>query len=219
MNGAERYLSVDGDALSALVIEDDELVRNVTARTLSQLGCDPVLEAADGRAALKTLESHSSDVDLILCDLEMPEVDGIEVLRLLSNIRTKAGILIVSSHREQVLRAAEELAHGYGPHLLGSVSKPLRRTDVEKLLPKLGREEASSLKQEEYQLTPERLDRAIEENELVLFYSLKRARTTAPSLVWKPSSGGITPTMASSGPVRLSPWPNRPIASALLRTG
>ena len=176
MDEVEQYLSVDGDALSALVIEDDEFVRQVTARTLRQLGCDPVLEAADGRAALTTLEAHSSDVDLILCDLEMPGVDGIEVLRLLSNIRTKAGILIVSSHREQVLRAAEELAHGYGLHLLGSVSKPLRRTDVERLLPKLGRDEASSFKQQEFQLTPERLDQAIANHELTLYYQPK-ART------------------------------------------
>lgn len=156
-----------------MVIEDDEFVRNVTARTLRQLGCDPVLEADDGREALKILEAHPRDVDLILCDLEMPKVDGIEVLRLLSNIRTKAGILIISSHREQVLRAAEELAHGYGLRLLGSVSKPLRRTDLETLLPKLGNDESKSFQHMDYGLAPDDLDRAITQDELTLYYQPK----------------------------------------------
>lgn len=163
----------NGNGLSALVIEDDTFVRTVTVRTLTQLGFDPVHQAEDGQTALKLLKQSESDVDLILCDLEMPKVDGIETLRLLSNVRTKAGILIVSSHKEQVLRAAEELTHGYGLQLLGSVSKPLKRADVEALIPNLGEQEAKSRSRVDYDITVEDLDRAIRQNELVAYYQPK----------------------------------------------
>lgn len=158
---------------AALVIDDDPFIRDVMVKSLQQLGLTTVLAAENGHYAVKQLKSRPDDVDLILCDLEMPKVDGIETLRLLSNIKTKAGILIVSSHNEQVLRAAEELTHGYGLRLLGSLRKPISRSDIEAILPLLGKQSARPHARVDYNLSHEELAEAIESDQLLVHYQPK----------------------------------------------
>ena len=61
-----------------LVVEDEETVRTTMARTLRECGYR-VLEAADGRQALETLERHGAPVSLIIADVVMPQVTGREL--------------------------------------------------------------------------------------------------------------------------------------------
>ncbi len=60
---------------------DDELVTRMLARhALESVGCDPVLEAADGVAAQEILREHP-EVAVVLTDIVMPRMDGLELLR------------------------------------------------------------------------------------------------------------------------------------------
>lgn len=173
MNGTNKIEDFAYADKAALIIDDDPFIREVMVTTLQQLGFKTVLDAENGHYAVKQLNSITYDVDLILCDLEMPKVDGIETLRLLSNIKTKAGILIVSSHNEQLLSAAEELTHGYGLRLLGSIRKPIRRSDIEAILPLLSKQNPYTYSRLDYNLNLEELNTAIKKNQLVLHYQPK----------------------------------------------
>lgn len=64
----------------ALVVDDEPVTRLMVKRTLESLGCAPVLEAADGIAAQEVLREHP-DVALVLTDIMMPRMDGLELLR------------------------------------------------------------------------------------------------------------------------------------------
>lgn len=64
----------------ALVVEDDPVTRRLLHRALDELGCRSVLEAEDGLAA-QALLLERSDVDLVLTDILMPRLDGLELLR------------------------------------------------------------------------------------------------------------------------------------------
>ncbi|MDM0110873.1 SpoIIE family protein phosphatase [Variovorax sp. J22R133] len=64
----------------ALVVDDEPVTRLMVKRTLENLGCSPVLEAADGIAAQEVLRAHP-DVALVLTDIMMPRMDGLELLR------------------------------------------------------------------------------------------------------------------------------------------
>lgn len=64
----------------ALVVDDEPVTRLLVKRTLENLGCAPVLEAADGIAAQQVLREHP-DVALVLTDIMMPRMDGLELLR------------------------------------------------------------------------------------------------------------------------------------------
>jgi len=62
-----------------LVVEDDQIQRMICANQLKQLGFEKVSVAKDGNHAYSLLENDS--FDLIISDWEMPEMDGIELLK------------------------------------------------------------------------------------------------------------------------------------------
>ncbi|WP_213959138.1 SpoIIE family protein phosphatase [Variovorax sp. dw_954] len=64
----------------ALVVDDEPVTRLMVRRALENLGCSPVLEAADGIAAQQVLRAHP-EVALVLTDIMMPRMDGLELLR------------------------------------------------------------------------------------------------------------------------------------------
>ena len=96
-----------------LVVEDDETMRRISKRILSGAGYK-VLEAVDGKEALRVLEASSASVSLLLTDLVMPELDGIglakEVLAKYPSIR----ILCMSGYEEKQEELAEILGDGTG---------------------------------------------------------------------------------------------------------
>lgn len=114
-----------GSPFSALVVDDDDITRRFAARILRRLGAVRVIEAADGEAALACLEAEPAPVDLILCDLRMPGLDGIDTLRRLADRNVSALIVLVSSADTRILRSAGQLAKEFGIGLLRTIAKPL----------------------------------------------------------------------------------------------
>jgi CheY-like chemotaxis protein len=106
---------------TVLVVEDHEFQRRTTLQMLANLGVGALLEAADGDAALALL----SEADIIVCDLDMPAMDGVEFLRHVSETRAGTAIVIASGLEESVLRSAERTARGFGLEVLGAIRKPL----------------------------------------------------------------------------------------------
>ena len=114
-----------GSAFSALVVDDDDITRRFAARILGRLGAARVVEAPDGEAALDCLASETAPVDVILCDLCMPGLDGIDTLRRLAERNVTALIVLVSAADSRTLRSASQLAREFGIGLLRTISKPL----------------------------------------------------------------------------------------------
>jgi len=79
-----------------LVVDDSRVVRRIVARWLAE-GCDEVevLQAPDGRSALALLDETA--VDLILLDVEMPDLDGLGVLRALRQRRVSTPVVMFST--------------------------------------------------------------------------------------------------------------------------
>ena len=61
-----------------LLIEDQLFIRSMTARMLSGIGFREILQARDGREAIDLMSSVGETVDVVLCDLKMPNMDGFE---------------------------------------------------------------------------------------------------------------------------------------------
>jgi chemosensory pili system protein ChpA (sensor histidine kinase/response regulator) len=72
------------DGLCILVVEDEQDSREATCLTLERLGAD-VLTARDGVEALETITAEA--VNLVVCDLRMPRMDGFEFLDALRNLK------------------------------------------------------------------------------------------------------------------------------------
>jgi EAL domain-containing protein (putative c-di-GMP-specific phosphodiesterase class I)/GNAT superfamily N-acetyltransferase len=125
--------------LSVLIIDDDDFVRGMAGRIFTALGVGRVEMAAGGAAALALVGDGGTPFDVIVCDLDMPDMDGIETLRHLAADRRHqgAGVIISSAAEPQIVRTVEELARARGLSLLGALPKPLTPAAVAALIDRL----------------------------------------------------------------------------------
>jgi two-component system, cell cycle sensor histidine kinase and response regulator CckA len=92
-----------------LVVEDDELVRGITVRSLRTLGYR-ILLAEDGEDALRVVERHAGDIDLVVTDVAMPRMGGPELADKLTLRYPRLKVLFVSGYSEQELSERMVLA-------------------------------------------------------------------------------------------------------------
>jgi PAS domain S-box-containing protein len=81
----------------AMVIEDDRVVRGMAARGLRDAGYT-VLEAVNGREALELIRAHTGRLDVVVTDIGMPEMDGYDLARLLSEERPDVPVVFMSGY-------------------------------------------------------------------------------------------------------------------------
>jgi len=100
----------------ALVVDDSRAVRMILARTLKELGFE-VREAANGREALEVIETEKTAVTLVLADWNMPEINGLELLKQLRQKPELASLVVVmvttETELDQMAAALEAGANEY----------------------------------------------------------------------------------------------------------
>lgn len=110
---------------SVLVVEDHDFQRYAIVEIVRSLDVvADVFEAPDGEAALRILD-EAPQIDLILCDLDMPELDGVEFVRHIGQRGLSSGLLVTSALDPALLGAVEAIARGYQLRFLGAVVKPV----------------------------------------------------------------------------------------------
>lgn len=110
--------------LTLLIVEDHDFQRRTVARMLRSLGARDVLEAGDGRQAL-ALVRGAAPVDIVVCDLDMPEMDGMEFIRHLGQSELAVSVIICSAQDRALLDSVEKMARAYDVRLLGVIEKPI----------------------------------------------------------------------------------------------
>lgn len=85
---------------TVLVIDDEEVVRNVTKRMLARIGYRPLL-AEDGPQGIETYKRHKDEVICVLLDMTMPRMSGEETLGNLKKINPDIRVLLMSGYSEQ----------------------------------------------------------------------------------------------------------------------
>jgi DNA-binding NtrC family response regulator len=109
-----------------LIVDDDRALREGLAETVAGLGHQP-LSAASGQEALARLEREA--VDAVLLDLQLPEMDGIEVLRRLQENPQRPPVVILTAFASAE-NTIEAMRLGAFDHL----TKPIGRDDLDALL-------------------------------------------------------------------------------------
>jgi len=103
--------------INALIVDDSSVMRRIVERSLRQAGIDleQVREASNGAEGLAALEAGG--VDLILCDINMPVMDGMDFLRQLAGVPSAKGVPVVMITTEgsesHVVQALSIGARGY----------------------------------------------------------------------------------------------------------
>lgn len=151
---------------SALIADDDPVLQRQMRSLLQGFGVGEVLQAANGVAAREALKRVGGLVDVLICDLDMPEMDGLELLRLLGRSRYNGAIILLSGADAAVLRSAANLAELHGLRLAGSLTKPVSRGELAQALElAMGGEGARSAVQDALQIAPQAILKGIARGE------------------------------------------------------
>src|SRR5579862_192947 len=127
----------DFSLLRVLVIDDQSHVRHWVRTVLQKAGITDIVDAGDGREALAAVTSPGGRFDLILCDLRMPERDGIETIRAFAALGIDSAIAIMSVEDERFIETAGLLASAQGLRLIGTVPKPLTADKLQTIVARM----------------------------------------------------------------------------------
>lgn len=109
--------------LRVMLLDDDPFMLDVLHGMFDELGTFDVLGETCSRRALRCLPLDAPD--LLVCDLSLPEMDGIEFMQAAARSGFSGAVLLLSGLDKGVRNAAERLASAYGLRVVGSFAKPL----------------------------------------------------------------------------------------------
>lgn len=119
--------------LRILVLEAQSLQCHGFARSLRQLGCQHIIEAADGSEALTAL-LQLGPVDIVLCDICMEGMDGLSFLRQAGQRQLAHAVIISSNLAPDLLQTIGQMVKLLGMQLLGELAKSARPLNLKKLM-------------------------------------------------------------------------------------
>jgi DNA-binding response OmpR family regulator len=123
----------------------------------------------DSKTFIKML---SPDTTLILLDLILPEMDGVELSRLLGKQKCNAGIVLISAVGKRTIESATQSAQVHGLHIVGYLQMPFQLARLREVLQRLPGPKAPPAVRQAPQLTIERweLQSAIEHDEFIVYH-------------------------------------------------
>lgn len=115
------------EKLRVVIADDESIIRLDLKETLGRMGHQVVAEAGDGRAAVDLVRQHRPD--LVILDVKMPELDGVDAAKEISKERLAPVLLLTAYSQQELVRRAMEAG------VFGYVVKPFTEAD---LLPAMG---------------------------------------------------------------------------------
>ena len=162
--------------LNLLVVEDDDFQRQILVNMLYSLGAISVSGAGNGKQALEVIrEMGSGTINVALCDLNMPEMDGMEFVRHLSREHKNVAIIIFSALDSKLLSSVGKMTKMLGIELLGAIEKPIMLAKLHELLLKYDRSEPAQLQPDVRKFSLDEILQGISANQFEPFFQPKVA--------------------------------------------
>jgi DNA-binding response OmpR family regulator len=117
-----------------LLIDDEPVLAEFLANAAIDSGFDPVVTARHDEFRHAFIANRP---DMVALDLGMPGMDGVELIRVLADPKSRAPVLIVSGFDRRVLESAFRLGETLGLNMVGPIEKPVRFDVLEEILSKL----------------------------------------------------------------------------------
>jgi EAL domain-containing protein (putative c-di-GMP-specific phosphodiesterase class I)/FixJ family two-component response regulator len=158
-----------------LVLDDEPFMLKLLSRILTNQGYLNVATCDSGQAALVVIDDQNQRPDLILLDINMPQMDGIEFVRHLVEHNYPGALILVSGEDERVLQSIEKLVKAHQITVLGYLNKPVAPERLAALVASCVLPSLEAIKRSKKVYGEETLRAAIVNGELVNFYQPKVA--------------------------------------------
>ena len=163
---------MDSNHWRTLVVDDAKSIRLVINNILNRLGVTDVTCCSGGHEALSVLKETQEKFDLIFVDLNMPDMDGMELIRNLGIANFDGAVVIASQMESRVINLASEIAKNNRVHLIGNLKKPFDAAKMDCILEKYRVFRQRTIT-DHTQLNPSDIEQAIKECRLTPYYQPK----------------------------------------------
>ncbi|MBV5332554.1 EAL domain-containing response regulator, partial [bacterium] len=167
---------------------------------MEELGFRYVSSVTSGEDALKQLDAGLAP-EVIFCDLNMPGMDGVELIRHLARRQFAGGVVLVSGEDWRILKTCEEMGSAFGLQLLGTLQKPFNPDEISRLLARVSSLKVAPLPKTA-PIAPDELREAIEAGQMAAWFQPQlsvatRTLVAVEALVrWRHPQRGLIPPMA-----------------------
>jgi DNA-binding NtrC family response regulator len=123
--------------LKVMIIDDDDFQTEFVSDLLAELGLTHIVIANGGKSGLATFDATEPKPDLLICDIQMPDIDGFEFMKALSERHYSGGVILMSGQGARVLYSASLVAQLSRQNFLGTIEKPVQKEMLMKIITKL----------------------------------------------------------------------------------
>jgi EAL domain-containing protein (putative c-di-GMP-specific phosphodiesterase class I)/FixJ family two-component response regulator len=162
---------VDPRIATVFVIDDDPFALRLVRHQLHALGFTHVVVFERAREAVEALHRDPGAASLILLDLQMPDMDGIEAVRHLAELPYDGALILVSGEDQRVLATASAVARARALDVRGCITKPVTPEQLRRVIEAPTHRSAPLVPRKRY--APEEIQRAIDNGEMVNHYQPK----------------------------------------------
>jgi EAL domain-containing protein (putative c-di-GMP-specific phosphodiesterase class I)/FixJ family two-component response regulator len=163
------------DGLRFLVVEDQGFQRWAVEQMLRGMGAAEVYTAADGKEALD-IARRDAGIDVIVTDLNMPGMDGIEFIRHVGQISRHASFLVVSAQDPSLIASVAAMTEAYGGRLVDTIHKPVTAQKLGAALERYRKPEATADAAPAYSVAE--IEAAVRNGEIEPFFQAKISLAT-----------------------------------------
>ncbi len=150
-----------------LIVDDDLRICRVIKRVATELGVESKATDDPGLNFWREIERFEPNV--IFIDLQMPQIDGVQLLRSLAEAKSTAAIVLVSGMDRSIVETSEELGKSLGLNMSGILIKPIDIDEIRDMLLRNFDVVEKHLR-DALEFSEEELSEAIRNNELVVHY-------------------------------------------------
>jgi CheY-like chemotaxis protein len=153
-----------------LLVDDDTFLLELQTRMLHGMGYQQTSFVTSGVEALIQLEHDPHSAEVIVCDLAMPDMDGIEFLQKLNLSPFRGSVILLSGESQRVMHSVQKLVGGGALRILGALTKPANRESLRALLDCWEPPAEPNTATPELAVSDDELQTALREHQWILHY-------------------------------------------------
>ena len=125
---------MEKSTIRILALDDDPFMLKLLQHVVTRIGFTQMASYEHGADALQWIDSQPSSPDLILLDLNMPDMDGVEFVRHMVDRHYVGNLVLISGEEERMLQAVEKLVQAHNIPVLGHLQKPVKPEQLAAIL-------------------------------------------------------------------------------------